>query len=113
MVGKLRLPSVSDPKTWKSIGVDLSEPWHVTQLPLLGWIVIFFQVSTGPANPVITPATLPTDAVDSSDKSLNASVILPENGVFKQYWVPVLEQYHSARLDTANWTVFFLRTPMA
>jgi len=75
--------------------------------------VIFLKVPKGPASPVITPATLPTEAPATSDKSLSASVILLESGRFIQYWVPVLEKYHWARLDTATLSVFFMRIPLA
>ena len=110
--GLVRVSSVKSPTVWQSIGVNLSQPWRMLQLPKLGWIITFLQVPAGPAIPQITPAHAPTDVVVPFDKSLAASVILPEGGVFHQYWVPVLEKYRWARLETANWTVVFLRIPI-
>ena len=111
--GMVRVPSVNDPKVWRTIALNLSQPWRVLQLPTLGWIITFLQVPAGPVTPVITPASVPTHVVEPADKALSASVILPESGGFNQYWVPVLEKYRWAQLQTPFWTVVFLRTPMA
>jgi hypothetical protein len=38
--------------------------------------------------------------------------VLPESGGPQQYWVPVLEEYRWAQLETAEWKVTFLRIPL-
>ena len=109
--GYVRVPCVKNPKLWRTIGFNSSQPWRLLRLPELGWIITILKVPAGPATPLITPAFAPTDVVNPPDKSLAPSIILPEGGELHQYCVPVLEKYRWARLDTANWTVVFLRAP--
>jgi hypothetical protein len=109
--GYIRVPCVKNPKLWRTIGFNLSQPWRLIRLPELGWIVTILQVPAGPETPMITPAFAPTDVVNPPDKTLAPSVILPEGGTLQQYCLPVLEKYRWARLDTANFTVIFLRAP--
>jgi hypothetical protein len=91
------------------LAINLTEPWRVIDLPAQGWRIVILKLPAGPAIPWITPAHAAVDAVKPDDKALCASVILPEAGGFQQYWVPVLENYRWATLDTPAWRVTFLR----
>jgi hypothetical protein len=105
----VRVPIVSNPSQWRNVLVPLDKPW--TSLAMNGWQLYFIRTGAGPATPTITPATVPTDAVVTLDKVLSASVTLPETGGLRQYWVPVTETYLGAQLQTAEWTVLFVRLP--
>src|SRR5262245_58529689 len=110
--GMIRLPNVHNPKSWSTFLVSLTLPWRSIQKPDLGWSVTLLRTPAGPATPQITPSHASVDVVDPGDKALCASVILPEAGAHNQYWVPVLDRYLWATLDTQYWKVLFLRLPM-
>jgi len=65
----------------------------------------------------VFPNLLPTLSVERADKVLAVYVVLPEASGDTQYWVSVSEQYsygqkRFAQLQTACWTVTFLRDPL-
>jgi hypothetical protein len=109
---RVRVPNVRNPATWSSSPFPVPAPWQYLPLADAGWHITFLRVPVGPENPIVTPATLPTDIEDRDERALLASVILPEAGGHNQYWVPVLEKYRFAQLHTAEWTVIFLRLPL-
>jgi hypothetical protein len=92
--------------------MDLSGSWRIFHEPPLGWTITFVRIAAGPASPIILPAVLPVAVRDPLDKALCASVVLPESSGSNQYWVPVLEKHRCAQLLTAEWVVFFARSPL-
>ncbi len=109
---RVRVPKMSDLRVWRSFPFPVNKPWQYLALPEMGWHVTFLRVPAGPPSPVITPAVLPTDVEERADRAVAASVILPETGGHRQYWIPVLEKHRWAQLQTAEWTVVFLRLPL-
>jgi hypothetical protein len=82
-----------------------------------GWKVTFIKVDGGPSKPDIVPDLIPSADILKNDKALAAYVILPESGGQNQYWVTVSERLtyqglRFAQLQTADWTVIFLRDPL-
>jgi hypothetical protein len=107
----VRLPIASDPRKWREALILVDKPWTALKMPSIGWHIYFIRTGAGPANPTITPSVTPVDQLFPKDKVISASVTLPEAGGLKQYWVPVREAYLGAQLQTAEWTVIFLRDP--
>jgi len=110
-----RVPRVSNPGSWSSSRVFLSAPKLTFRDS--GWTIIFEKVQGGPQTPIVFPNLLPTLSVERADKVLAAYVVLPEASGDTQYWVSVSEQYsygqkRFAQLQTACWTVTFLRDPL-
>jgi competence protein ComEC len=60
-------------------------------LPNLGWTIIFKRDPAGTNPPTVKPSTFPVDEINPIESPLCASVILPEPGGLKQYWVTVLD----------------------
>jgi hypothetical protein len=108
-LGMVRIPMVGDANVWRTFGVHLSNQWHVLGLPNLGWTIIFKRDPAGTNPPTVKPSTFPVDEINPIESPLCASVILPEPGGLKQYWVTVLDQTTWAQLSTPNWIVEFLR----
>jgi hypothetical protein len=108
----IRIADVHNPSNWHSFSKALSGPWHVFQAPNYGWMITFLRVPSGPASPIVTPTLLPThEPSDPADNGWSASVALPEASGLNEYWVTVLEQYRWAQLQTAEWTVLFMKLP--
>ena len=116
MVAYVRVPVVSNPSQWKNIQKAVSSPLVRLPLPSIGWDFTFIKNPSGPASPLIAPATVPANPIAALDKVLACSIILPESSGFQQYWVPVTESLpflgkRLATLQTAEWTVIVLRDP--
>ncbi len=107
----IRIADVNNPLSWYSYRWGVSGPWSVFKAPTYGWMITFTRVPSGPAAPIVTPALLPTNRPLSNDEGWSASVALPETSGLNQYWVTILEEYRWAQLQTAEWTVLFLKIP--
>lgn len=104
----VRLPVTSDPRKWREARIFVDKPWTALKMPSIGWHLYFLRIA-GPAKPLISPSTTPMSNIVPQGKVLSASVTLPEADGLKQYWVPVTEAYLGAQLQTAEWTVVFVR----
>ncbi len=105
------IADVHNPLAWYSFAKDVSKPWSLFQAPKYGWMITFLRVASGPQTPIITPSLIPTNRPATPDRGWSASVSLPESTGFNQYWVTVLETYRWAQLQTAEWTVLFMKLP--
>jgi len=107
----IRIADVHNPLNWYSYQKNVSGPWSVFKAPTYGWMITFLRVPTGPLSPIVIPSLLPTNQPVSNGDGWSATVALPEASGLNQYWVTVLEQYRWAQLQTAEWTVIFMKLP--
>lgn len=78
--------------------------------PKWGWIIVYKHITQTREETKVTPPCLPAEGIVSSrDRAFTVGVILPENGILKQYWVTVLDSHPWTTLSTPNWEVLVLR----
>ena len=106
---QIRLPNIYDPLAWYSYTWPVNGPWSMFRAPNYGWAITFLRAPNGPPAPIVVPSLLPTNELPSADRGLSVSVSLPEATGFNQYWVTVLEEHRWAQLQTAQWTVIFMK----
>lgn len=126
--GLLTVQSVHDPAQFTSRLLSLGPETLRLNLPRQGWRVTVTpnhlpeSDADFPHPPVIRPCpeVNPSSTIETGDKALSASIVLPEQGGARQYWVTVPESsrhpqapFRYTMLVTAEWTVTFLRIPLS
>ena len=108
---RIRIPDIHNPLMWHTVLWPITGPWSVFRAPAYGWMITFLKVPSGPASPIISPRLAPTEGPIPATGATSAIVELQESSGVNQYCVTVQEEFGWAQLQTAEWTVIFIKQP--
>ena len=108
---RIRIPDIHNPLVWHTVLWPITGPWSVFRAPAYGWMITFLKVPSGPASPTISPRLTPTEGSIPATEATSAIVELQESSGVNQYCVTVQEEFGWAQLQTAEWTVVFIKQP--
>lgn len=106
---RIRIPDIHNPLSWFSFLWPVSGSWSIFQAPAYGWMITFLRVPSGPASPIVSPRLTPTEGSIPATEATSAIIELSESSGINQYCVTVQEEFGWAQLQTAEWTVLFIK----